>query len=190
MKAPYQNLTLPQIYDESESIAVDAKALFGHLNPEQLNWKPAADSWSVAQCLDHLISSNQSYDPVFDRILKGEYRKTFLHRLPFLPAFMGRTLIKAMAPDAARKFKAPAASQPSSSSIDPQIVERFVAHQRALLAKMRLVEDRAPAEIIITSPFVSVVIYSLLDAFRLLVTHERRHLAQAQRVMEMKGFPR
>ncbi|MBO0859871.1 MAG: DinB family protein [Chloracidobacterium sp.] len=130
-------------------IAADAKALFGHLNAGLLNWKPAAESWSVAQCLDHLISTNQAYD----RILKGEYRKTVLRRLPLLPAFMGRTLIKAMAPDAARKFKAPAASQPSSSSIDPQIVERFVAHQCAMLAKMRLVvEDRDPAGTIITSP--------------------------------------
>src|SRR5262249_33934007 len=69
MKTPYQNLTLPQIYDEAESIAVDAKALFGHLKLEQLNWKPSADSWSVSQCLEHLISSNQAYDPVLDRIL-------------------------------------------------------------------------------------------------------------------------
>jgi hypothetical protein len=187
MKTPYQNLTLPQIYDEAESIAVDAKALFGHLNLEQLNWKPSADSWSVSQCLEHLISSNQAYDPVLDRILRGEYRQTVLHRLPLLPAFMGRTLIKAMAPDAARKFKAPAASLPSSSSIDPQIVERFVAHQRAMLAKMRLVGD--PAGTIITSPFLVAIVYSLLDAFRLLVTHERRHFDQAQRVMRTGGFP-
>jgi len=189
MKADYQNLTLPQIYDEVESIAVDAKALFGHLNPEQLNWKASADSWSVAQCLDHLISSNRSYDPVFDRILKGEYRKTFLHRLPLLPGFFGRMMISAVSPDNRRKFKAPAASRPSSSSIDPQIVERFITHQREMLAKMRSVEDREPAEIIITSPFLGVVVYSLLDAFRLMTAHERRHFAQAQRVTQTDRFP-
>jgi len=190
MKVDYQNLTLPQTYDEAESIAGDAKTLFGHLNPEQLNWKASADSWSVAQCLDHLISSNQSYDPVFDRILKGEYRETFLHRLPLLPGFFGRMMISAVSPDNRRKFKAPGASQPSSSSIDPQIVERFVTHQRATLAKMRLVEDRDPAETIITSPFVGAVVYSLLDAFRLMVAHERRHFNQAQRMMQADGFPR
>jgi hypothetical protein len=186
----YQNLTLPQIYDEAEAIAGDAKTLFGHLNSQQLNWKPAADSWSVAQCLDHLISINREYHPTFDRILKGEYGKTLLHRLPFLPAMSGRFMIKILSPNSHQKYKAPAAAKPSSSSLDPQIVERFITHQRETLAKMRSLEDRDPARIIITSPFASVVVYSLLDTFRLLVAHERRHFAQAQRVMGTDGFPR
>jgi hypothetical protein len=185
----YQNLTLPQIYGEAEAVAGDAKTLFGHLSSEQLNWKPATDSWSVAQCLDHLISANHEYYPVFDRILKGEYRKTFLHGMPFLPALFGRMMINAVSPDSQRKFKAPGAAQPSSSSIDPQIVDRFIAHQRETLAKMRLLGNSDPAGMIITSPFISVVVYSLLDTFRLIVAHERRHFAQAQRVMETGGFP-
>ena len=185
----YQNLTLPQIFNEAEAIAGDAKTLFGHLNPQQLNWKPATDSWSVAQCLDHLISANHEYYPVFDRILKGEYRKTFLHGMPFLPAFFGRVMINAVSPDSQRKFKAPGAMRPSSSSIDSQIVDRFIANQRATLAMMKSLEGRGPSGIIITSPFAGAVIYSLLDAFRLVVAHERRHLAQARRVMETQGFP-
>lgn len=186
----YQNLTLPQIYHEAEAIAGDAKTFFGHLNTQQLNWKPSADSWSVAQCLDHLISINREYYPVFERILKGEYRKTMLHRLPFLPAVFGRMMVKSLSPNSNQKFKAPGAAQPSSSSIDPQIVDRFIAHQRETLAKMRSLEGKDPAEIIITSPFAGVVIYSLLDAFRLVVAHERRHFAQAQRVMQTDQFPR
>jgi hypothetical protein len=39
--------------DEAEIIAGDAQILFGHLNKQQLNWKPDADSWSVGQSLEH-----------------------------------------------------------------------------------------------------------------------------------------
>jgi hypothetical protein len=88
------------------------------------------------------------------------------------------------------EVQAPGSAQPSSSSIDPQIVDRFITHQRQMLAKMRSLEDRDPAGIIITSPFASVMVYNLLDAFRFIVAHERRHFAQAQRVMEADGFPR
>ncbi len=186
----YRYLTLPQIYDEAEAVARDAKALFGHLNSRQLNWKPAADSWSVAQCLEHLITINREYYPVFDRILNGEHRQAILHRLPFLPAMFGRLMVKALSPASRQKFKAPAAARPSSSSIDSQIVEQFTAHQRETLAKMKSLEGKDPARVIITSPFASVVVYSLLDAFRIIVAHERRHLTQAQRVMEADGFPR
>ena len=186
----YQNLTLSQIFDEAEAIAGDAKTLFGRLNSQQLNWKPSADSWSVAQCLDHLITINREYYPIFDRIVSGEHRKAFLSRLPFLPAVFGRMMVKVLSPNSHQKLKAPRAAQPSSSSIDPQIVERFVAQQSETLAKMRSLENRDPAKTIITSPFASVVVYSLLDTFRLMVAHERRHFAQAQRVMETDGFPR
>ncbi|MGH7471115.1 MAG: DinB family protein [Longimicrobiales bacterium] len=44
----------------------------------QLNWKPAPDSWSVGQCLDHLININREYDPTFDRIQKGEHERRLL----------------------------------------------------------------------------------------------------------------
>ena len=186
----YQNLALPQIFNEAEAIAGDAKTLFGNLSPEQLNWMPAADSWSVAQCLDHLISANSVYDPIFDSISKGEYRKTLLHRMPFLPSLIGRIIINAVSPDSQRKLKAPVPAQPSSSSIDPQIVERFVMRQRETLARMKSLKDKNTAEIIITSPFLKVMVYSLLDAFRLIVAHERRHFAQAQRVMRADRFPR
>jgi hypothetical protein len=45
-------------------------------------------------------------------------------------------------------------------------------------------------ESIITSVVSPVVTYSLLDAYRILVAHERRHFQQAERVMQMPGFPR
>ncbi|MGH9936954.1 MAG: DinB family protein [Blastocatellia bacterium] len=185
----YQNLTLPQIFDEAETIIGDARTLFDPLNERQLNWKPAADSWSVAQCLEHLISTNREFFPVFDRILKGELRQTLLQRLPYLPRMFGRMMVKSLSPNSHQKFKAPASAQPSSSSTGLQIVGRFITHQRETLAKMKSLQEYDPAKIIITSPFASVLVYSLLDAFRLIVAHERRHFAQAQRVMEADGFP-
>ena len=75
------------------------------------------------------------------------------------------------------------------TQIEPTIVARFVAHQEEVLAKMRSLEDKHPGRVVITSPFADAIVYSLLDAFRLIVAHERRHFAQAQRVMEMNGFP-
>jgi hypothetical protein len=42
---------------------------------------------------------------------------------------------------------------------------------------------------IITSPILSIVTYSLRDAFQFLVTHERRHINQAVRVKGNENFP-
>jgi hypothetical protein len=110
--------------------------------------------------------------------------------VPFWAPLFGALMIKVLSPDHQQRFKAPPRTRPSASSIEPTIVERFLAQQRETLARMQSLESHQPATIIMTSPFSSVITYSLLDAFRLLVAHERRHFGQARRVMETSGFPR
>jgi hypothetical protein len=41
-----------------------------------------------------------------------------------------------------------------------------------------------------TSPFASVVTYSVLDGWRLVVAHDRRHVEQARRVTQAAEFPK
>ena len=40
-----------------------------------------------------------------------------------------------------------------------------------------------------TSPFIGVITYSVLDGWRLMVAHDHRHIEQAQRVRTSPGFP-
>ncbi len=185
----YVNLSLSEVFDEAEAIAADAKTLFGHLNAQQINWKPGADSWSVAQCLEHLIAANGAFYPQFDQIISGEKKATLWQRMPVLPGLFGKMLVKSQVPNSHQKFKAPALARPSASAVDPQVVDRFVENHRETMAKLRAMERHDPAKIIVTSPFLKVITYSVLDAARLVVAHERRHFAQAQRVMETEGFP-
>jgi hypothetical protein len=185
----YRRLTAQQVYDEVEAIAKDVQGRFGHLTSTQINWKARQDSWSIGQCLDHLIAINREYYPTFDRILRGEYGRSLLHRVPSLPAMYGRMMIQSLSPDSRRTFKAPSTAQPASSAIAADIVQRFVTHQRELVEKMRTLEAKDSSKTIITYPFARVIVYSLLDAFRLIVAHERRHLLQAQRVASAVGFP-
>jgi hypothetical protein len=184
------HLSLPQIFDEAEAIARDVQSTFGHLNAEQTNWKPSADQWSVAQCLDHLMATNRELFAVFDQTINGSKQTKLIERLPFLPGFFGRLMVKVLAPDARQKFKAPPAAIPSASALDPGIVDRFVAHQQEAILKMKAIEKFNPARVIITSPFAGFMTYSLLDACRIIIVHERRHLAQAERVMTMNDFPK
>jgi hypothetical protein len=40
-----------------------------------------------------------------------------------------------------------------------------------------------------TSPFIKIITYSVLDGYRLMLAHDRRHFEQARRVMLSRGFP-
>jgi len=184
------NEELLKLIDEANAVADDAQKNFGQLNTQQLNWKPAANQWSVGQCLDHLIVINSAYFPTIQKIARDGYKPSLQQRLPVLPRFFAWMVIKAVSPETKARFKTARHVAPSSSTIAGDILARFEAHQQELIRHMKMVEKLDLKEIIINSPVASVATYSMLDAYRIAVTHERRHLLQAQRVMETPGFPK
>lgn len=186
----FTKLTLPEMLVESAAVAADAQRAFGEFNAEQLNWKPGADEWSVAQCLEHLMATNQAMFPAMDEALTSPKRTGFLERLPVLPGLCGKLMVKIVSPGFKQKLTAPPSARPAASAIDAQVVNRFVTQQCEITERINKLERLKAAQIVMTSPFVSLINYSLLDACRLIVAHERRHLAQAQRVMETPVFPR
>ena len=171
------------------TISQEAQQVFGHLNQTQLNWKPSADEWSVAQCFNHLITANEHYFPIFDSLSKGEKRTTFWERLPMLPGLFGNLLVKSLQPSSVRKLKAPKIFQPISSNFAADMIQRFVAHQEQLAVRIQKASTIDLQKTIITSPVSSFVVYSLYDTFRILIIHEKRHFEQARRILASNQFP-
>jgi len=172
-----------------KAITAGTVARFPGLTVQQLNWKPVPDQWSVAQCFDHLVTANNAFFPIFEKILSGEKRNTFWGSLPWLPAIWGKMVIKAVNPKSTRKRKAPKIFHPSSSSIDPAVIHRFIEQQNQLITYMKATEDLDLEKIKISSPVSNLITYSLMDAYRIVITHEERHFLQATRVAETDGFP-
>jgi hypothetical protein len=185
----YRKADLPTVITEADLVATHAKSTFGNLTAPQLNWKPSAERWSVAQCFEHLLTSNKGYLPIIEGVLAGR-KPTFWERMPVLPGLGGGLLIKSLDPATTRKLKAPKRFEPAQSDIRPSVIDDFVAQQRAIVEKMKATEHLDLEKVVITSPALSVVTYSLMDAYRIIVVHEHRHFQQAKRVTEEAGFPR
>jgi hypothetical protein len=180
---------IDSLVSQADTIAQDAEKVFGGLSQEQLNWKPGAERWSVAQCFDHLITTSREYLPIIDSVLKGQKQSSVWQKLPFFPRIWGKLLIKSLDPAQTRKMKAPKKFEPAQSDVSGSIIHDFVDLQRQLTEKMKATENLDLERIVITSPAASIVTYSLMDAYRIIVVHERRHFQQAQRVTEESGFP-
>lgn len=177
------------LVSQADAIGVDARNVFGNLTKEQLNWKPSPERWSVGQCFDHLIASNKGYLPIIDDILNGKKKSSVWQKLPFLPGLWGRILIKTLDPSQTRKMKAPKRFEPAQSDVSGSIINDFVAQQEHISGKIKATADLDLDRIVITSPAANFITYSLMDAYRIIVVHERRHFQQAQRVTKESGFP-
>jgi len=185
----YTTLSLAEVPTALDELARQTEASFGGLNERQLNWRPSATQWSVAQCFDHLLMANRLMFHAAAQALDHARPRTFWERLPLLPGVLGRMLIRSQAPDNARKYTASPKAQPATSDIAADIIPRFVEQRREAAAWVRALDERDAARAIMTSPFLKVITYSVLDGCRLMVAHDRRHFEQAHRVTQLPEFP-
>jgi hypothetical protein len=110
--------------------------------------------------------------------------------MPLLPKIFGSLVLNAVQPTTTRKVKTVAKFTPGSSDLGADILARFSSHQEQMARAMESTGHLDLARIVITSPVANVAVYSLLDAYRIVVAHERRHLAQAERVLADPRFPK
>ncbi len=186
------NEQLDKLIRDAGTIVDQAQSSFGKLSATQLNWKPSAEPWSIAQCFDHLITAHKGYLPIIESVRTGTKKTTFWERLPVLPGLAGKLLIKSLDPASTRKIKAPKRFEPAQSNISASVIDEFSPRSNTrIIEGMKATSHLDLEKIVVTSPAVSAgfVTYSLMDAYRIIVVHELRHFQQAQRVAAEPGFP-
>lgn len=184
----YAELPFADLCSALRGVARDADETFGRLTVRQLNWRPNDTRWSVAQCFQHLLTG----DDLMIRSAKDALenpRRSVWQRVPLLPAAFGWAMIRSQAPEATRKYTAPTKARPTASDLAGDIIPRFVDQHRAAADWLGTLDERETARTVMVSPFVRVITYSVLDGFRLLFAHDRRHFEQARRVTQSAGFP-
>lgn len=171
-----------------KQVADDARANFGGLSSDQVNWKPAENKWSVGQCFEHVIKTNEEFYPEFEKLASGARKNSFFENYSPFSGFFGRFLIKAVSEDS-KKAKAPSKRIVPPSEISSGVIDRFASHIDEVNRKIEACATVDRQKTIVTSPFLAVFTYSLDDAYTVLVEHTKRHFRQAKRVTEAEGFP-
>src|SRR4029453_6503576 len=185
----YAALSLEEVRAGLDEVARETQSTFGGLNARQLNWRPDATRWSVAQCFEHFLLANRLMFEAAAGALNGTAPRTIWQRLPGLPGMFGRMLVRSQAPTNARRFTASPQAQPAASGVAAAIIQRCGEQDRGAVARVHALDERIAARTIMTSPFIKVITYSVLDGWRLVFAHDRRHLEQARRVTLSPGFP-
>ncbi len=185
----YTTLSLAEVRAGIAELIRDVEATFGRLDGQQVNWRPDSARWSVAQCFEHLLKMNALMFQAADDALAAPRPRTVWQRLPILPSVFGRMMVRSQSPGTGRKYTAPVPGRPSSSEISPDVVQRFIDQQQAAITRLQAADQDRAARIVMASPFIGFICYSVLDGWRLVLAHGHRHVEQARRVMEEAAFP-
>lgn len=181
---------LQTIIAEAERNNAAARQLVSGLDEDQMNWKPAPEKWSIAQCLDHLAVTSNKFEPYLTAAIARGREKWPADSAPlYRPTLMGGWLIKQVVPETGRNLPAPKVFRPSQSSKIHGALEIFLKQQERFLEFVRKTDGIDYNRTRLRSPVTPLMRYSLADAFVVTVVHGQRHLAQARRVREAAGFP-
>jgi len=181
---------IAMIVAEAEKNNATANDLVQGLTEEQLNWKPDAQQWSVAQCLEHLAVTSKQFNGYFRQLIEGARLKWPTNGdIPYRPSLVGGWLIKQVVPETTRKVPAPKVFKPSDSSSIHDALGLFLKQQEEFVRFVRESEGVDYNRARLRSPVTPLMRYSLADAFVVTIVHGYRHLAQANRVKAMPNFP-
>ena len=175
---------------EFEALATTGAALVDPLSDEQFSWQPTPDSWSVAQCIDHLNAAAREYLPMLDEGISNAIRRGEYTAGPYVYNWIGRVMVYSVRPTTKWRGKAPQAFLPPAGRRRQEIVAAFRAYQVQYVDRLRQSNGLDLARARITSPVARWLRIPLGSAFGMLIAHEQRHIAQARRVLEAQGFPR
>ncbi|TBW27168.1 DinB family protein [Gramella sp. KN1008] len=167
--------------------AITAKFMesFGGLSEKDLNWKPDAGTWSIAQNIDHLIQLNRSYFPIFEKLKKGKQDLPFIARFGFVVSFFGKMIKKSVEPERNRKMKTFSLWEPRKDSFAKSILQDFQANQEELKGYISDSDDFIHQNMVISSPANRNIVYKLETAFDIIITHEERHYNQAKEILNI-----
>jgi hypothetical protein len=165
-------------------ISDEADALVARLSDAQFAWQPAPESWSVAQCIDHLNSTAREYLPMMDEGIADAIRRGLYRPGPYVYNWIGRLMVWFFDPKVRFRVKTPASFQPPVRRPRQDVMAAFRAYQVQYIDRLRQANGLDLAKARVTSPVSRAIRLPLGSAFALTVAHERRHLQQARRVIE------
>lgn len=159
---------------------IEKAELWLDLSDAQLNFKPAADSWSLLECIEHLNRYGRFYLPEIEQRIQGSSHASD----DFKSGWLGDYFAKSMLPkEKLNKMKTFKVMDPAGSSLSRSVIQEFLDQQKQMLQLLR-----KSSKISLTKTKTSISISPLIklrlgDTFRVVVYHNERHLVQAEKAL-------
>ena len=179
-----QRADIVALEDAFDAAERDARALVTSLSEELGAWRADANSWSVAECLDHLAIANRVYLGAMQPAAERALSEGRLGRGPVRPGLIGGWFVRTLEPPVKTRgpIKAPRAIRPRISPALHDAAGQFLASQEEIRAFLRRYANLDLTGVRFPNPFIRGLRFSLATGLHVLAAHERRHVWQAWRV--------
>ncbi|UGU17400.1 DinB family protein [Sinomicrobium kalidii] len=152
------------------------------LSSAQLQYKAAPEKWSVAQCLEHIILTEDYIFEMVEKLMQDPANPERRDEIKITD----EALINGMT-DRSKKAKAPEEIQPEGSYTDTKsAMKAFEEQRKKIITFLKNTPVEEMRKHVTDSPFGAIDAYQ----FSLFIAaHSARHTLQIEEVMADSGFP-
>jgi hypothetical protein len=162
-------------------------SLLDTLTEDQATWKPdKGRRWSVAQCIDHTVATNSQYLAALR--LSVEYARLG-HRPLKAGGWFSEFFLRKTEPPVSLKVKAPAKITPRPTILPAEALKNFSESNEDIRDFVRATSHLDLCSVRFTNPFIPILRFTVATGLLIIAAHTRRHLWQAERLLECSGFP-
>ena len=179
---------IQECIETTEANIAKASNTFSHLSEIQFNWKLNPESWSVGECISHIVNSNSLYLTKIENILNS-FPTGSEKDFPYKQSFFGKLIAKGVDPVYVKKSKTFKVFFPDASEIHKDIIDEYVKSSKKFIELAGRMRNLDLKRIKLSSPVNKLIRLNLGDSLIIIPKHDERHLNQAERVMSQKEFP-
>ena len=174
-----------RLIDELHAVDRRASDLTRDLSSTQLNWKPTEGSWSIGQCLDHLLVANDVYLPAIAEALENR-RPSPVQSIT--PGWFGGWFIRNYIEPSSGggTARAPRKIAPSAQ-VDASVLDRFLQSNEVARNLVRRASAYDVNRIRFRNPFIPLLRFTVGTGLEIVSGHQRRHLLQAERIKQSRS---
>ena len=175
-----------QLTNQVLAMRVAAHQRLRPLSSEQLNRRPSYDSWSAAQCLEHLNIVAGYYLPVLKSHLRLAKAKGSAAGRQVRSGWLGRYFTKTLKADqglGASLMRQPRQFAPTGARLTGTVVEAFNRQLDELLRLLLLARQVDAGDVRIPNPLRPWLRLRLSDVLEALIAHARRYLGRAEEAL-------
>lgn len=143
--------------------------------------RPAAESWSPAECVAHLNLTSRAYLPILRDAMQRARARGGAAPSSYRRGLLGWLLWRTMGPGQGMKVRTVASMVPSSGAPPAELVAEFDRLQEEQMELARQADGLPMHRVNVASPFSARVKYDAYSALTILPRHQHRHLDQAER---------
>ncbi len=158
----------------------EAKKLVFGRSAYELTRRSEPESWSTAECLDHLARTTGSFLPAISRAVATAPKLTT--KRPLRTGTIASLLIRNLEPPYRLRYKVIPQLSPQETDFEAAW-SVFEQSQSRLLETVCSATGLAIDKVNVPCPVCAHITYNAYGAFRMLAAHQRRHLWQVHRIL-------